>query len=113
LNGCSLRATESLQDVVPFIPVDKLMFETDAPYCDVRQSHASYRHLKGKEDWWYHGDTVKKPEKWEEGKMVKGRNEPCLVGQVAAVVASVHPAGEDVVEAAYNNTLRVFTKMQS
>ncbi|EER07502.1 Deoxyribonuclease tatD, putative [Perkinsus marinus ATCC 50983] len=113
LNGCSLRAAESLQAVVPFIPVDKLMFETDAPYCDIRQSHAGYKYLNSKGDWWCHGDTVKKPEKWEDGKMVKSRNEPCLVGQVAAIVASVHPAGDGVVEAAYNNTLRVFTKMQN
>ncbi|KAI1153541.1 TatD family hydrolase [Nemania diffusa] len=52
--------------------------------------------------------TVKK-EKWVEGAMVKGRNEPCMIERVAQVVAGVR--GEplrDVCEAAWANTVKVF-----
>lgn len=42
VNGCSLRADENLQ-VAKLIPKEKVMIETDAPWCEIRKSHASYR----------------------------------------------------------------------
>lgn len=46
------------------------MIETDAPYCEIRNSHAGSKYLKTK----FKG--VKK-EKWNAECLVKGRNEPC------------------------------------
>ena len=39
LNGCSFKTAENLE-VVKTIPVDKIMLETDSPYCEIRKSHA-------------------------------------------------------------------------
>ncbi len=77
VNGCSLKTTENLA-VVKEIPLDRLQLETDGPWCEIRPSHAGAGFLKEggaprvREEW----GAVKK-ERWSEGRMVKGRNEPC------------------------------------
>ncbi|CAK4765823.1 unnamed protein product [Aphanomyces euteiches] len=101
INGCSLKSQESL-DVVKSIPIDRLMLETDAPWCDIRPTHASYAHVKT------HFDT-KKPEKFAAGVGVKGRNEPCAMIQVLEVVSAIHGMYiADVADTVYETTARVF-----
>ncbi|KAK4108631.1 endodeoxyribonuclease-like protein [Canariomyces notabilis] len=52
---------------------------------------------------------VVKKEKWEEGAMVKGRNEPCTIERVARIVAGIKGVSvEEVCEAAWENTVKVF-----
>ncbi|PWN23650.1 hypothetical protein BCV69DRAFT_264867 [Microstroma glucosiphilum] len=95
VNGCSLKTEENLA-VVKAIPLSRLMLETDAPWCDLRPTHASAKHVAAALDGpvgerfkaLYSPPTVKK-EKYDPERMVKGRNEPCAIGQVAAVVAGV------------------------
>lgn len=172
-NGCSFKTADNCA-VVREIHLDRLMLETDGPWCEVRPSHEGWRLLveqtkkqhrqqeqqsmsesttpgtstpssaaaatdaassatgsgastpngpkplqqqsqrKGKkpqkkepeipERW----KTVKK-EKWVEGAMIKGRNEPCMIERVSKVVAAIKGVSEEqVCEAAWKNTVQVF-----
>ncbi|KAI1488977.1 hypothetical protein F5X96DRAFT_642908 [Biscogniauxia mediterranea] len=159
-NGCSFKTADNCA-VVREIRLDRLMLETDGPWCEVRPTHEGWKYLiepkqpapaptsapapattpetpsnpdqqqqeqqqparknkkqqqqqqqqknKKKEpevpERW---KTVKK-EKWVEGAMVKGRNEPCMIERVAKIVAAVKGVPvEDVCEAAWRNTTHVF-----
>jgi TatD DNase family protein len=106
INGCSLRTAQNL-DTVKQIPLDRLMIETDAPWCDIRSTHASFQFAKDvvdKEPW----ETEKK-EKFEFGSRVKGRNEPCTLPQILHVIARLKDMNpEEVAEQVYSNTCRVF-----
>ena len=102
VNGCSLKTEENLATVAK-IPRDRVLLETDCPYCDCKATHASARLVRTQPD------AVKKPEKYEDGKQVKGRNEPANVVQVAEVLDAL--LGEGAREAATANALRLFPAM--
>jgi TatD DNase family protein len=72
INGCSLKTEENLK-VVAAIPNDRILIETDAPWCEIKASHASHKHVKTK------FPTVKKKEKWEKDSMIAGRCEPAMI----------------------------------
>lgn len=147
INGCSFKTAENCE-VVKEVHLDRLMLETDGPWCEVRPSHEGWKYLIAKkpeeigdgaktaaepavapdaerpkgqqskkqgkkqqekkpelpERW----KTVKK-EKWVEGAMVKGRNEPCSIERIAKIVAAIKGVSEEeVCEAAWHNTVKVF-----
>ena len=102
INGCSLRTEENLK-VVAEIPADRLLLETDGPWCDIRRTHPGYVYVKT--DW----PTVGKPKKWAEGKCVKSRQEPCHLRQVLEVCAGVRGVDPDeLAHQVYANTMRLF-----
>lgn len=144
INGCSFKTADNCA-VVNEVHLDRLMIETDGPWCEVRPSHEGWKYLIEKKDKpapepEQNGvsgapDTSEKPrkpqkpakknqkkepevpdrfkvvkkEKWEEGAMVKGRNEPCNIERVAKIVAGIKGVSiEEVCEAAWQNTVRVF-----
>ncbi|KAJ0125068.1 family hydrolase [Diaporthe amygdali] len=156
LNGCSFKTAENCE-VVRAVRLDRLMIETDGPWCEVRPTHEGWKYLveidkKEKaaaeaseaalrdQANQVNGDTVsppaakqppkkqqsiKKPqkkesevierfktvkkEKWVEGAMIKGRNEPCMIERVAKIVAGIKGVSiEEVCEAAWQNTAKVF-----
>lgn len=101
ITGCSLKTGDNIE-VMKTIPSEKLLLETDAPWCDIRPTHAGFKHVKSKFE-------SRKKEKWETGLCVKGRNEPANIIQVLEVVAGSR--GEDVhslAETVYENTLKLF-----
>ncbi|KDQ14435.1 hypothetical protein BOTBODRAFT_66043 [Botryobasidium botryosum FD-172 SS1] len=110
INGCGLKSQENLE-VTKAIPLDKLMLETDAPWCTLTSTHASRQHISTLPpvlNNLYFPPSCK-PERFVPGQMVKGRNEPCAIGGVAWVIAQLKGVPlEDVVEAAWKNTVQVF-----
>lgn len=112
MNGCSLR-DESNIEAARQIPIDRLLLETDAPWCEIRRTHASHKYLEG-----YNADKYKQVKKEKlknippeeiERVMVKSRNEPCNMEQVAIVVANIKKLSvEEVAEQVWKTSCDVF-----
>ena len=45
INGCSLKSKENIE-VLKQVPLDKLMLETDSPYCEIRNTHCCAQYIK-------------------------------------------------------------------
>lgn len=45
VTGLSFKTEQNMQ-VVRQIPLDKLLIETDSPYCDIKTSFAGYKYIK-------------------------------------------------------------------
>ncbi|VDO05408.1 unnamed protein product [Rodentolepis nana] len=103
-NGCSLKTKANL-DVIATIPQDRILLETDAPWCDIRPTHAGFQYVKTKFE-------KKKPNRWSPECMVVGRNEPANIVQVLEVVAGVrNESPDELAKAAYENTLKIFPRL--
>jgi len=101
LNGCSLRTPSNLQ-VARDIPLGRILLETDCPYCEVRSTHAGFSHIVTKFE-------AKAEKKFERGKLVKSRQEPCHIIQVAEVLAGCKELPvKQVADTCYENTLQLF-----
>lgn len=175
LNGCSLKTEENLQ-VAALIPVSQLMIETDAPWCEVRKSHASYKYITPYPNKFYPQreqpsqepqeaqEPPKPAQKTKNGKkaqsiklheflpfpvikqenfdkhqavttklieshqdpdsidysigefaypLIKSRNEPVFVGNVAEILCKIHNITEDsaieeFIDTVYENSCKVF-----
>lgn len=111
LNGCSLKTAENLTMAQSIRP-EKVMFETDAPWCTLTATHASKAHLKNLPPNLnaLYFPPATKPESFSYGKPVKGRNEPIAIGGVAWVVHQLHEGipFEKITEKAWKNTIEVF-----
>ena len=105
LNGCSLRSDKSLA-VVKELPLTSIHLETDCPYCDVRKSHPGFQYIKTAYE-------ARAEKKFERGKLVKNRQEPCHIVQVAEIVAGVKQLPvADVADQCYRNTMACFYNNQ-
>ncbi|XP_067632956.1 deoxyribonuclease TATDN1 isoform X2 [Eurosta solidaginis] len=102
LNGCSLK-TENNLEVVKRLPNERIMLETDCPWCGIRPSHAGNKYVKTK------FAAVKKKEKWTTETLVDGRCEPCQISQVLEVIAGVkRQDASELADIYFDNTLKFF-----
>lgn len=70
--SCSSLKTEENLKTVTDIPNDKILIETDCPWCEIRPSHAGYKFISKESQ----SIASVKKEKWKADCMVKSRNEP-------------------------------------
>ncbi|ETO10187.1 hypothetical protein RFI_27190, partial [Reticulomyxa filosa] len=106
INGCSMKTPENIE-VIKCIPLDRLLIETDCPWCGIRNTHASSPYVKTT------FKEVNKPEKCQPDMCVKGRSEPCHIVQVFEVIAHLAQcnAPTDIHKTAqriFDNTMSVF-----
>ena len=125
INGCSLKTKENVE-VVRQIPLDKIMLETDCPWCTIKPSHYSFQFLEEKlqelktfevthpsvnypfPTFVFDKEFTVKPKKWEKHLMIKDRSEPGQILKVLCVVATVKQISiEDLATASYNNTVNL------
>ncbi|KAJ7492782.1 Mg-dependent DNase [Mycena latifolia] len=111
VNGCSLKTEENLKTAKAIRP-DRILLETDAPWCSMTGGHASKQHLTSVppslRELYFPPST--KPESFTQGKAVKGRNEPCAIGGVAWVMHKLHDIPlEKITEKAFKNTSELFS----
>ena len=102
LTGTSFKTKENIE-VIKKIPVDKLCIETDAPYCEIKSSSASFKFV----------ETIfkdrKKKEKMQKGFMCKDRNEPCAIIQVLEALAKVKEMDKkELATKCYENSINLF-----
>lgn len=102
INGCSLK-TEANHRVVKEIPEERIFLETDSPWCGMRATHFGFNLIQTQ------FPKVKKKEKWTEGYLVDGRNEPCEIVQVLEVVAAIFDWNpEKMAKLFYDTTFKMF-----
>ena len=74
----------------------------DCPYCEIKNTSSAKKFVKT-------NFKKKDKKKYEKGKLVKGRNEPCRIVEVCEAVAAIKGVSvEELAEHAYNNSCKVF-----
>ncbi|GMM28442.1 3'-5'-exodeoxyribonuclease [Martiniozyma asiatica (nom. inval.)] len=69
VNGAGLREYECLQ-VVKEIPLNRLMIETDAPWCEIKRTHPSWSYLLPAKEGFYKKD-------WDEIELNETKKSQC------------------------------------
>lgn len=132
-NGCSLRG-DGMLDCLRATPLDRIMIETDAPYCEIKNTHPGsvfvktrwprtkdFKHVPVMEPLVQRGSShavlfphvsiVTEKSSVSLSPVVDGRLEPCHTIQVLEVIAGA--LGRDMItlsEIFFDNTMKVFFK---
>lgn len=111
LNGCSLRDEQGIS-VARFLPVDRILLDSDAPWCEMRPSHASAAFLSPDEREKIQKGRTK--ERHDPQFPVKSRNEPAAVSLVLFALARIKNVSvADLAHTIYQSTLSVFPRCGS
>jgi hypothetical protein len=90
-------------EIVKKIPLDKIIIETDAPYCEIKKSNEGFKYV----ETFFEGRLKK--EKMKKGFMCKERNEPCTMIQVLEVVSKVKNVDKnEVAKMSFQNCFELF-----
>ena len=113
MNGASLRNDQNILSAEQ-VPLDRLLLETDAPWCDIRPSHRSYAFLQQR-NYTSNFRSVKRDKfakidaAERDNVMIKNRNEPCNIEQVAIVIANIKNIPlEKLAAAVWENSCSVY-----
>lgn len=99
VNGASIRENEHTH-VIERIPQDRLLIETDAPWCSIRKTSKYAAAIES---------YLRVSKRWKEGDGVKGRNEPVNLLEVIDAVAEIRKISrEEVVRTTDENFCRLF-----
>jgi TatD DNase family protein len=106
INGCSLK-TESNLKVVSKLSPFKIMIESDAPWCGLKKSHASFNYLTDPSV----RQLVVKKEKFSLGCKVKDRNEPDSCLDILHVLSKVMQRPiDELSQIFFENSMRFFIR---
>ena len=101
VNGCSLKTDNNIS-VIKQIPLDRLLLETDAPFCKITKKSPVYKLIKTH-------FKQKKVTSEDPYTIMSGRNEPCTLIQVLEVVAVLKGLeGKALAKIVWNNSLKLF-----
>lgn len=135
INGCSLKTDEQLK-VVAELPNERILVETDCPWCAIRPSHAGKmnsdlaifsficklqlmfdfciffsQQQKGSKFIKTKWPSTKKKDKWTKDTLIDGRYEPAQIIQVLEVIAGCKNENVDTLaNQFYTNTMNLFFK---
>jgi len=99
INGCSLKTEENLK-MAREIPLEKLLLETDCPWCGIKNTHASKKYVK---------TEFPVSKKFKQNHTIKDRSEPCHIINVAEVMSELKNVSlEELTKICYDNTKKLF-----
>lgn len=101
VTGASFKTAQQVATMKK-IPAERLLIETDAPYCGIVPKYEGYKYINTK-------IPFKQVSDWTKGFPILGRNEPCHIVQVLEVLSnSRNEDAHALATTIYNNTTNLF-----
>ncbi|CRH03027.1 TatD-like deoxyribonuclease, putative [Plasmodium relictum] len=116
VNGCSLKTFENI-NTVKKIPLNLLLLETDAPWCSIKKTHASYHFIKEKYEKRNYTNLkkIKNVIQCDDTTIFKERNEPYNIRDIAEITYKIKEPNitfEAFCKKIRCNTLSLFKKIK-
>ncbi|SCM03419.1 TatD-like deoxyribonuclease, putative [Plasmodium chabaudi adami] len=116
VNGCSLKTPENI-NAVKKIPMDLLLLETDAPWCSIKKSHASYHYIKDKYEKRNYTNLkkIKNILQCDDTVIFKDRNEPYNIVDIAEITYKIREENmsfNSFCQKVRCNTVKLFKKLR-